>query len=78
MTSESVEDTTQSTPVEVEWKPEYAVALANLANDLDLEDVLPKALYGCSQLGTEIIDGLERVSGEGRSFEYPVTWSSPS
>ena len=64
MTSESVEDTTQPPPVEVQWKPEYAVALANLANDLDLEDVLPKALYGCSQLGTEIIDGLERVSGE--------------
>lgn len=44
---------------EKHWKPEYAIPLANLSDELDLLDILPTALYGCSQLGTSIIDGME-------------------
>ncbi|CAL1693974.1 unnamed protein product [Somion occarium] len=40
------------------WKPECAITLVNLADSLDLTDILPIALYGCCQLEMSIVDGI--------------------
>ena len=45
------------------WRQENCITLVNLADCLELESLLPLALYGCCQLEDAIVDGTIHLDG---------------
>lgn len=45
------------------WKKENCITLVNLSDSLDLDNLLPLALYGCCQLEDALVDGSTQSDG---------------